>query len=151
MRSAALRPFDRHQRGRCAATFLMVVIVAISPPSAAADTTPVGSEAEVRDRVDRLLATSGVRAVVVAGRAGVERERYASASAAGPHNLKSASKSVVSLLVGIAIDRGELPGVDVPVAGLLPGYRELLERGIGGGRESLPGFRRSCRTHDLGK
>jgi CubicO group peptidase (beta-lactamase class C family) len=37
-------------------------------------------------------------------------------------NIKSASKSVLSALVGIALERGELEGLDQPVAELLPGY-----------------------------
>lgn len=41
-------------------------------------------------------------------------------------DLRSATKSVTALLVGIAVDRGLLPGVDVPVADLLPRHRELL-------------------------
>lgn len=36
-----------------------------------------------------------------------------------PHNMKSASKSVMSALVGIAIERGVLEGVDQPIAPLL--------------------------------
>lgn len=42
-----------------------------------------------------------------------------------PHedvNIKSASKSVLSALVGIALARGDLEGLDQPVADLLPGY-----------------------------
>jgi len=35
-------------------------------------------------------------------------------------NLKSASKSVIAALVGIAIDRGILPGVDAPIGRYLP-------------------------------
>jgi CubicO group peptidase (beta-lactamase class C family) len=42
------------------------------------------------------------------------------------HDLRSVSKSVVSSLVGIAIDRGELPPVETPLAELLPEYDHLL-------------------------
>lgn len=37
-------------------------------------------------------------------------------------NIKSASKSVLSALVGIALQRGDLEGLDQPVADLLPSY-----------------------------
>lgn len=37
-----------------------------------------------------------------------------------PANIKSASKSVISALVGIAIDRGLIPGVDTPIVTYFP-------------------------------
>jgi CubicO group peptidase (beta-lactamase class C family) len=41
------------------------------------------------------------------------------------HDLRSITKSVTSLLLGIAIDRGWVPGVDTPVLSLLPAYADL--------------------------
>jgi CubicO group peptidase (beta-lactamase class C family) len=41
------------------------------------------------------------------------------------HDLRSITKSVTSLLLGIAIDRGWVPGVDAPVLSLLPQYADL--------------------------
>jgi CubicO group peptidase (beta-lactamase class C family) len=38
-----------------------------------------------------------------------------------PANIKSASKSIISALVGIAIDRGLIAGVDEPIAKFFPG------------------------------
>lgn len=44
----------------------------------------------------------------------------------GSSDLRSATKSITALLVGIAIDRGEIPSVDARVIDLLPEYaREL--------------------------
>ena len=43
------------------------------------------------------------------------------------HDLRSITKSVVSTLVGIAIDRGAIPSVDTPLHELLPDYAHLLE------------------------
>lgn len=40
------------------------------------------------------------------------------------HDLRSVSKSVTSILLGAAIDRGFIPSVDSKVVDLLPGYRE---------------------------
>jgi CubicO group peptidase (beta-lactamase class C family) len=49
------------------------------------------------------------------------RERYyRGASAARPANVKSASKSIVSALVGVAIAEGALPGVRQPLGAALP-------------------------------
>jgi CubicO group peptidase (beta-lactamase class C family) len=41
------------------------------------------------------------------------------------HDLRSITKSVTSLLLGIAIDRGLVRGVDAPVLSLLPQYADL--------------------------
>ena len=45
------------------------------------------------------------------------------------HDLRSVTKSVVSTLVGIAIERGDIPSVDTPLYHLLPDYAHLLEGG----------------------
>jgi CubicO group peptidase (beta-lactamase class C family) len=47
---------------------------------------------------------------------------------ATPPDLRSATKSITSLLVGIAIDRGELASVRAAVADLLPEYRDVLSK-----------------------
>ena len=41
------------------------------------------------------------------------------------HDLRSITKSVVSLLLGIAIGKGQIAGVDQPVMPLLPEYADL--------------------------
>ena len=41
------------------------------------------------------------------------------------HDLRSVTKSVVALLVGVALDRGLLKTVDAPVFSLLPEYQDL--------------------------
>ena len=52
----------------------------------------------------------------------IEEHYFHGASPRGLANLKSASKSVVSLLVGIAIDQRFLTGVDQPIAEFFPEY-----------------------------
>jgi CubicO group peptidase (beta-lactamase class C family) len=48
-------------------------------------------------------------------------ERYFNGTrAARPANIKSAAKSVISALVGIAIARGSIPGVDTPIVNYFP-------------------------------
>lgn len=60
-----------------------------------------------------------------------EDERYGeplgpvSYDAATKHDLRSITKSVVSLLVGIAIDRGWIRHVDIPVLSAFPEYGDL--------------------------
>ncbi|WP_208002196.1 serine hydrolase domain-containing protein [Luteimonas yindakuii] len=74
--------------------------------------------------VEALLDDAGtiepLKAVVVAHDGRVIAERgYRGATPATSTNIKSASKSVMSALVGIAIDRGVLAGIDQPIAPLL--------------------------------
>lgn len=43
------------------------------------------------------------------------------------HDLRSVTKSIVSLLYGIALERGEVPSVDTPLLSLFPDYSDLAE------------------------
>ena len=64
-----------------------------------------------------------LRSLLVHWRGELVAERYfGGAGRSTRANIKSASKSVVSALVGIAIERGSIPGVDQPIAELLPAY-----------------------------
>ncbi|MCF3642256.1 beta-lactamase family protein [Rhizobium sp. TRM95111] len=61
-----------------------------------------------------------LRAIVVARNGSIVAERgYRGHAAADSANIKSASKSIISALVGIAIDKGLLEGVDQPIAPIL--------------------------------
>lgn len=62
----------------------------------------------------------GLHTLIVArdGEAWIE-EGFEGRSVTTPTNIKSASKSIVSAMVGIAIDKGLLEGVDQPIAPLL--------------------------------
>ena len=56
-------------------------------------------------------------------------EHYAKGySATRPMNVKSAAKSIVSALTGIAIERGQITGVDQPVADFFPELRRDPDR-----------------------
>lgn len=64
-----------------------------------------------------------LRSLLVQSRGRIVGERYfRGTTRATRANIKSASKSVISALVGIAIERGDLRGVDQTVAELLPAY-----------------------------
>ena len=53
----------------------------------------------------------------------IHRETYANGSARDrPINIKSASKSILNALTGIALEQGHLENLDVPVARYLPEY-----------------------------
>lgn len=68
--------------------------------------------------------------LVVADGALVVEEGFGGADPGAPHNMKSASKSLLSLLTGIAIEQGKLRGADERVA-------PLLGRELAGGREEI--------------
>src|SRR5215467_10039178 len=84
-------------------------------------------------------ANADVHAVVVARHGKLVFEQYFSGTdqpwgrpegdydfdATTKHDMRSGSKSVVSLLAGIAIDRRLIAGVDTPVIDFFPDYAEL--------------------------
>ena len=94
---------------------------------------------------DRLAASSGanIHAVLVARRGELVFERYFKGTDEVPgifygkrvedvafdadtlHNMKSVSKSVASLTVGIALDRGLIRSVDEPIFGFFPELADL--------------------------
>ena len=63
-----------------------------------------------------------VRAVLVTVDGQRLVERYHDAAAETTHNVYSVTKSVLSVLVGIALDEGHLTGLEQPLAELLPSY-----------------------------
>ena len=82
---------------------------------AALDTAALGRA------VAQAVALPKLRSILVARRDTLVAERYVRGAAADrAANLKSASKSVISALVGIAIADGHLRGTDQPLAELLP-------------------------------
>ncbi len=99
--------------------WLCVVVIAVL-------VAPGASPAQPSVPLDRILDQAAdlpaLETVVIAQRGRIVAERgYRGHSPARPTNIKSASKIVVSALVGIAIDKGILDGTDQRVAVLLPG------------------------------
>src|SRR5688500_145592 len=104
-------------------------------PGAEADAAPSATTAAAAPRVapadtvllaqalDRAAALPRLRGVLVSQRGGVVRERYwRGAGADRASNVESASKSVLSVLVGIAIAEGKLRGLDELISDFFPGY-----------------------------
>ncbi|WP_340106573.1 serine hydrolase domain-containing protein [Rhodohalobacter sp. 8-1] len=64
-----------------------------------------------------------ISSIVIAQKGDLVTEEYFGRMNAGrTHNIKSASKSILSILVGIAIDKGYLKGVDQPIGEFFPKY-----------------------------
>jgi len=102
-----------------------VAAAAWLPASAALAARQVASEdgglgAAIRSRAGEL---PRLRSVLVSVGGELTEEHYFNgATASRPANLKSASKSIISILVGIAIDQRYLAGVEQPIAGFFPRY-----------------------------
>jgi len=93
---------------------LLSVLLLLTPLPAWAQTP------ELTAILDRADALEPLEAVIVAQDGAVLAERgYDGNSVDDPTNIQSASKAVVSALVGIAIDRGLIEGVDQPIADFL--------------------------------
>jgi CubicO group peptidase (beta-lactamase class C family) len=83
-------------------------------------------------RLDVVYARAGdlrpLRSLLVFHRDSLRRERYFSGARGDqPANIKSASKSVISALVGIALERGHLRDVRQPLSELLPAETRGLD------------------------
>lgn len=91
-------------------------------PSIGVDSTLLAQALDSAARMPRL------RSLLVARHGELLAEEYYNgASAAGRTNIKSASKSIVSALVGIAIAEGHFTGLDQPIAPIFPEYAALNE------------------------
>ncbi len=79
--------------------------------------------------LDRIGELDGLQGVLVARHGRLVAEHYFRGAAGHrPHNLKSASKSVLSALAGLAAAQGLLD-LDQPIAGVLPAAAELDDPG----------------------
>jgi len=102
---------------RFRSTFLAFVLFALPVPVGAD-----ASEAALQTALDRAAALQPLETVVVAQGGTIIAERgYRGHKTTAPTSIMSASKSIIAALVGIAIDKGVLKGVDQPIAPLLAG------------------------------
>ncbi len=70
--------------------------------------------------LDAFEAAPGARSMVVVRHGAVVGERHWFGQPGQLHNVASVTKSVMSTLVGIALERGVLPGLDAPMVDFLP-------------------------------
>jgi CubicO group peptidase (beta-lactamase class C family) len=96
----------------------------IAPASATAGQPALEAAAKAAAELPRL------RSLVVSHRGAIVLERYfGGARAATPANIKSASKSVIAALVGIAVSRGLITSVDQPIVEYFPELAKDPEKG----------------------
>ena len=97
----------------------IVLLLALGLP-ASAQTGDATTAPTLSQTLEEASALSQLKAVIVARNGEVLAERsYRGHSVTAATNIKSASKSIISALVGIAIDEGVLDGVDQKIAPLL--------------------------------
>ena len=102
-----LRSFDTWQRTLVA----LCLVVAAHSDSSAQPADPLAPAFDAAALLPRL------QCLIIAQHGEVRAERrFRGPSLDSPVNIKSVSKSVISALVGIAIDRGKLTGVDQKIA-----------------------------------
>jgi CubicO group peptidase (beta-lactamase class C family) len=85
---------------------------------------PVGQTPDLALTRNAATGIPRLHSLLVSWRGDLMLEYYASPRRSGVANVKSVSKSVISALVGIAIDRGLIKGVKQPVADYFPELRE---------------------------
>ncbi len=91
-----------------------------SAPAPNVETLPTDVEASLSDVLARGERLPALKAVIVSRQGEILAERgYRGHSAGQSTNIKSASKSIISAMVGIAISKGLLDGPEQPIAPLL--------------------------------
>ena len=134
MSSTSCRP---PRRPTLAAAAVLVMALGCSPAEPQAEQTTTSASAVGRQRVDPQLATQlrtyfqssadvfrNRRAFLVSVDGELAVEHYHKSSRETTHNIESVGKSVMSTLVGIALDDGHLDGLDQTLTELLPSYRD---------------------------
>jgi CubicO group peptidase (beta-lactamase class C family) len=114
----------------CGAQLPSAPVISV-PPSA-----PVGTampRAELGTVIDEYLAHGSVsfqniRAVLVSERGELVAERYYHSDASEYVEIQSATKSVISTLVGIALTKGDLKSPDQTLGELLPQHRSAMSQ-----------------------
>ncbi|MGU3644106.1 serine hydrolase domain-containing protein [Microbacterium sp. C23T] len=126
----------RRSRGRYGTRVgsMCVVIVALlvagcsSPASSLPEPTPPADA--IREDIDSVFGTlygeDAVRAVLVQQHGELVYEQYQQGTAEDTWDVRGVTRAVTSTLVGIAIDRGLISGVDATLGQLLPGYAAVL-------------------------
>ncbi|MDQ1900932.1 serine hydrolase [Paracoccus sp. WLY502] len=93
----------------------LLLTASLSPLLAA----PALGQASLGPILDDAAGLENLRAIAVWQGGEIAARGYHGFTPDDPTNIKSASKSIISALAGIAIDRGELDGTDQPIAPIL--------------------------------
>ncbi|KAA5604699.1 serine hydrolase [Roseospira marina] len=121
----------RHVTARMAATLAVTATLPWARPARALARTPAEAAGALDAALERLPQLHSLQ--VRRGADVVFAEAPRGGGLDAPANIKSCSKSLVALLLGVAIDRGEVTGVDAPLRTVAPGLiPEDATEGVGG-------------------
>jgi CubicO group peptidase (beta-lactamase class C family) len=141
------------------AAFILALLLILAPAATAQE----GAPSPLNSALDRAEALEPLETVIVAQGGKILAERgYRGNSVESPTNIKSASKTIISALVGIAIDKRVLKGVDQKIAPILRSHlpedpdprideitvSHLLSMQAGLGRTSGPNYGRWVQSRD---
>ena len=112
----------RRLAGGCLALFALLGLVGSAGSRTAKASDVLALDGIHRARIlERAASLPRLRSLLVSVGGELVEEHYCNgASARRSANLKSASKTIIAILVGIAIDRGYLKGVDQPIVDFFP-------------------------------
>ena len=112
---------------RCAGVLWTVLALWLTAATGAAQRPPLVVDADRIDATARMLPR--LHSLIISRRGEVMFERYYNGRGRDRlANIKSASKSVISALVGIAIDRKLIPAVDTPIVKYFPEIAKDADR-----------------------
>ena len=117
----AIRTPWRWVSGCLVLTAILGAIGVFAPHTASGNDAPALDAFHRAAILDRAASLPRLRSLLVSiGGELIEEHYFNGASARRSANLKSASKTIIAILVGIAIDRGYLEGVDQPIVDFFP-------------------------------
>ena len=117
----AIRTPWRWVSGCLVLTAILGAIGVFAPHTASGNDAPALDAFHRAAILDRAAGLPRLRSLLVSiGGDLIEEHYFNGASARRSANLKSASKTIIAILVGIAIDRGYLSGVDQPIVDFFP-------------------------------
>jgi len=118
-----IRQLTRSYRGLPALALLLGLAATFDWPIQAGMSVMVKTVPALEPTLARMAELPRMRSMLVSvGGTLVAEQYYNGASATRAANIKSASKSVISALVGIALDRGDIEGLDTSVGEYFPEY-----------------------------
>jgi CubicO group peptidase (beta-lactamase class C family) len=107
-------------RPKAGLTLLLALALAGSASAQPAPSPPAPDRKRIDETVERAVALPNLRSLILSHDGNVLAERaLQGARLDRPTNIKSASKTIMSALVGVAIERGVLQGTGQPIASIL--------------------------------
>jgi CubicO group peptidase (beta-lactamase class C family) len=122
----------------CATIGCLLIVAACAAPGPTATSSPVPEALSERmhdktaEVFDAVYGEDAVRAVLVQQHGEPVYTQYWNSTPDDTWDTRGVTRTVVSTLVGIAIDRGLISGVDAPLGELLPAYAAVLTPGVAG-------------------